>query len=171
MLELRNARRIPALFPLTPSCPLFSPARRRQTSAILHPSIAHNAPSFFNLGMTPVTFTASDQSLNASSCLARVTVVDTTPPGLFVSGAGDCGMHRTPRHRRHGCSAVAVFRGRQYGRRVPCSATRLEQRPFVSAAGQRRSSRLALTTPQATRDRANLPYASPTRPGLKSRLR
>jgi hypothetical protein len=48
-----------------------------------HPSISHNAPPFFNLGPTSVTFTATDQSLNASSCPARVTVADTTPPTLW----------------------------------------------------------------------------------------
>ena len=48
-----------------------------------HPSISHNAPPFFTLGPTSVTFTATDQSLNTSSCPARVTVVDTTPPTLL----------------------------------------------------------------------------------------
>lgn len=47
------------------------------------PSLTNNAPGFFNLGPTHVTFTATDRSLNASSCMARVTVADTTPPSLL----------------------------------------------------------------------------------------
>ena len=42
--------------------------------------MTNNSPAVFPLGTTPVTFTATDASLNASSCVAPVTVVDTTPP-------------------------------------------------------------------------------------------
>jgi HYR domain len=45
-------------------------------------TIANDAPALFLLGNTPVNFTATDDALNASSCLARVIVVDTTPPGI-----------------------------------------------------------------------------------------
>lgn len=45
-----------------------------------NPTIGHDAPSLFNLGATAVTFTARDQSSNAASCSARVTVIDTLPP-------------------------------------------------------------------------------------------
>jgi len=44
------------------------------------PAITNNAPGFFPLGDTIVTFTATDDSLNASNCQAKVTVQDTTPP-------------------------------------------------------------------------------------------
>lgn len=46
------------------------------------PAIGNNAPAFFNLGTTPVTFTATDDALNASSCQARAIVVDTTAPAI-----------------------------------------------------------------------------------------
>jgi hypothetical protein len=45
-------------------------------------SIASDAPPLFPLGSTPVSFTATDDALNASSCLAHVAVVDTTPPAI-----------------------------------------------------------------------------------------
>jgi M6 family metalloprotease-like protein len=48
------------------------------------PAIADDAPDFFNLGDTDVTFTATDESGNDASCTARVTVVDTTPPVITV---------------------------------------------------------------------------------------
>lgn len=46
------------------------------------PAISHNAPAQFGLGTTPVTFSAIDHFNNASQCVARVTVVDTTPPSI-----------------------------------------------------------------------------------------
>jgi hypothetical protein len=45
-------------------------------------TIGTNAPPFFNLGSTPVLFSTADQSLNAGSCSAAVTVVDTTAPTI-----------------------------------------------------------------------------------------
>jgi hypothetical protein len=50
-----------------------------------NPVITNDAPPFFNLGLTPVTFTATDDSSNSSSCGTSVTVVDTTPPTITVS--------------------------------------------------------------------------------------
>jgi hypothetical protein len=49
------------------------------------PTIGNNAPSFIPLGTTPVVFTATDDDLNAASCTAYVTVVDTTPPTITVT--------------------------------------------------------------------------------------
>jgi hypothetical protein len=49
------------------------------------PSIADDAPPFLPLGSTPVTFTATDGSANASSCGANVGVVDTLPPAISVT--------------------------------------------------------------------------------------
>jgi hypothetical protein len=50
-----------------------------------HPVVGHNAPAAFPLGTTQVTFTATDDSGNASSCQAPVTVVDTTSPTISVT--------------------------------------------------------------------------------------
>lgn len=49
------------------------------------PVIVDNAPSFFNIGITVVTFTATDYCSNSSSCTATVTVVDTIPPEMEVT--------------------------------------------------------------------------------------
>ncbi len=48
------------------------------------PVIVHNAPPFFNLGSTPVTFMATDGAGNVSACTRTVTVVDTIPPIMTV---------------------------------------------------------------------------------------
>ena len=49
-------------------------------------SLTNNAPSFYLLGPTPVTFTATTAQVGSctptSSCTASVTVKDTTPPSL-----------------------------------------------------------------------------------------
>jgi hypothetical protein len=49
------------------------------------PTIVNNAPAFFPLGTTEVTFTATDADGNSSSCSAFVTVVDTTPPEITLA--------------------------------------------------------------------------------------
>lgn len=49
--------------------------------------IGNNAPSFFGLGPTNVTFTASDSGGAQASCTAIVTVADTTPPTIIGSVA------------------------------------------------------------------------------------
>ncbi len=46
------------------------------------PDISHNAPAFFQLGTTVVTFTVADDSGNAATGTAAVEVVDTTPPEI-----------------------------------------------------------------------------------------
>lgn len=44
------------------------------------PSVTNDAPAFFPLGETIVTFTAEDDHGNVSSCSAKVTVLDTKAP-------------------------------------------------------------------------------------------
>lgn len=46
--------------------------------------VTNDAPEFFPLGTTVVTFTAADASGNTSQCSAPVTVADTEPPTLTV---------------------------------------------------------------------------------------
>jgi hypothetical protein len=48
-------------------------------------SFTHDAPGFFPLGTTTVTWTAVDEAGNTSQCSAGVTVADTTPPEIDVS--------------------------------------------------------------------------------------
>ncbi len=50
-----------------------------------NPVITDNAPDYFELGATPVTFYGTDDDGNVDSCTATVTVEDTTPPDLTVS--------------------------------------------------------------------------------------
>jgi hypothetical protein len=50
-----------------------------------NPIITDDAPGFFPLGATVVTFTATDDDQNSSDCAATVTVVDTTPPEIEVT--------------------------------------------------------------------------------------
>jgi hypothetical protein len=49
------------------------------------PDITNDAPAFFPLGETVVTFTATDAEGNYWSCTATVTVEDTTPPTIDVT--------------------------------------------------------------------------------------
>lgn len=49
------------------------------------PTITNDAPAFFPLGDTIVTFTAVDDHLNVSSCSAKVTVVDTQAPTITAT--------------------------------------------------------------------------------------
>lgn len=47
-------------------------------------SVANNAPPLFPLGLTTVTWTATDGSSNTSTAAQAVTVQDSTPPALVV---------------------------------------------------------------------------------------
>lgn len=49
------------------------------------PSISHNAPGFFPVGVTNVKFTAVDDDGNSSNCTRTVTVVDTNAPTITVT--------------------------------------------------------------------------------------
>ena len=51
------------------------------------PTITDDAPNLFPLGNTVVTFTATDDDGNQSTCEATVTVEDTTPPEIEVTFA------------------------------------------------------------------------------------
>jgi hypothetical protein len=53
------------------------------------PAIQNDAPAFFPLGVTPVTFTARDDTGNTAQCVATVTVGDTTPPQIQMSVSPD----------------------------------------------------------------------------------
>jgi len=48
-------------------------------------TVTNDAPDFFPLGETLVTFTATDGSGNSASCSATVAVIDTTPPVIEVA--------------------------------------------------------------------------------------
>ena len=50
-----------------------------------NPTITHDAPAFFPLGTTTVTFTATDAHGNSSSCTAKVTVIDTQAPTVTAT--------------------------------------------------------------------------------------
>lgn len=51
--------------------------------------IGNDAPAFFGLGDTLVTFTATDASGNSALCAAKVTVADTQPPTISASVSPD----------------------------------------------------------------------------------
>ncbi|HEU4412244.1 MAG TPA: HYR domain-containing protein [Polyangiaceae bacterium] len=53
-------------------------------------SLSHDAPGFFPLGTTVVTWTATDGAGNASHCSSSVTVADTTPPEVTVDLSACC---------------------------------------------------------------------------------
>jgi hypothetical protein len=49
------------------------------------PTIINDAPNHIPLGVTVVTFTATDSSGNSSTCTAKITVVDTSAPTITAS--------------------------------------------------------------------------------------
>jgi len=59
-----------------------------------NPVIANDAPAFFPLGSTLVTWTATDAAGNATTILQNVTVVDNTAP--VISGLADLVVANTP---------------------------------------------------------------------------
>lgn len=52
------------------------------------PTLSNNAPSYFYVGTTPVTWTATDASGNAGTALQKVTVVDTVAPTVTCEQTG-----------------------------------------------------------------------------------
>jgi hypothetical protein len=84
--------------PITVECTTSggTPASHPQIAAFLagasatdvcdaNPVLSNNAPAFFLLGVTPVTFTATDAQGNSSQCVALVTIQDTTPPVVSLA--------------------------------------------------------------------------------------
>lgn len=55
-------------------------------------TITSNAPPVFPLGLTTVTFTASDDAGNTSQAQTTVTVVDTTPPTVTAAAASPAAL-------------------------------------------------------------------------------
>jgi hypothetical protein len=53
------------------------------------PSVSNDAPALFPLGVTPVTWTATDDALNQQTDGQLVTIEDTTPPEITVSVSPD----------------------------------------------------------------------------------
>lgn len=49
------------------------------------PVITHDAPERLPVGVTPVTFTATDSHGNVSTCVANITIVDTQLPTISVT--------------------------------------------------------------------------------------
>jgi len=70
-------------------------------------SITHDAPPFFPLGSTTVTWTATDPAGNSSSCSADVVVADTTPPVITVEVDTCCLW--TPNHKLTDVASYSVF--------------------------------------------------------------
>jgi hypothetical protein len=105
--------------PIVVECTEFggAPASHPQIAAFLSgasatdvcdttPTIGNNAPGFFPLGPTPVTFTATDDHGNSSQCVSTVTVADTTPP--VVSLALDRYVLWPPNHKMITINASVV---------------------------------------------------------------
>jgi hypothetical protein len=58
--------------------------------------VTNNAPAVFGLGVTAVTFTATDDAGNTETCMANVTIVDTTDPTITYCPADsvvECSSH------------------------------------------------------------------------------
>lgn len=88
------------------------------TDSCTEASVSGPGPAWYPVGTTPVTFTATDTSGNPASCTTSVTVTDSAPPAVEVTGLGgiwppdhelrtvrldECGIVV-----RDGCSGTAV---------------------------------------------------------------
>ncbi len=69
-------------------------------------AIAHNAPGLLPVGVTNVTFTATDDSFNSAQCVAQVTVADTHPPTIAASVDPD--RLWPPNHKLRDITATVV---------------------------------------------------------------
>ena len=58
-------------------------------------TFSNNAPAYFQVGVTPVTWTARDVSGNQTNAVQTVTVVDTTPPEVFCPATSPTGSSFT----------------------------------------------------------------------------
>jgi len=65
----------------------FLSAATAQDETDAAPEVTNDAPAFFPLGATLVTFTATDDAGHTSQCSAPLTVVDTTPPALELEAS------------------------------------------------------------------------------------
>jgi len=79
------------------------------------PTLSDNAPSLFPLGSTSVTFTATDDSSNDSTCSRTVTVQDMTAPmitcpsDITVECTGNCGIEAGDPHLAGFFSGVSAM--------------------------------------------------------------
>lgn len=58
------------------------------TDACTEANVSGPGPAWYPVGTTPVTFTATDTSGNPASCTTSVTVTDSVPPAVEVTGLG-----------------------------------------------------------------------------------
>jgi hypothetical protein len=70
------------------------------------PAVTNDAPGLFPLGLTTVTWTATDDSGNFSEDTQDVTIVDTTPPELSVELSPDTLW--SPNHKLNTITATVV---------------------------------------------------------------
>lgn len=76
----------------------FLAGARASDRCDVSPAIATDAPAFFPLGTTPVTFTATDDALHRDTCAATLTVVDSVGPAIDPAFAVSPAILRVPEH-------------------------------------------------------------------------
>jgi hypothetical protein len=84
------------------------------------PSIGNDAPPVFGLGATAVTFTATDDAGNASSCQAAVQVRDTVAPAIQCPHPGVQRSRRREGERSAGRGVPERSCGQRRMRRRAC---------------------------------------------------